>query len=145
MDLKQAEQVLNKLLADEWQFDITTKIDGDWLTATADLTAKDIDDGIFFKVGVSNNDAFYIQFVLDKIEFSSYVCKLIYDYNYHSNWLHCYVREDGYLVVEYAIRYVSLDMLQDNIDFMLSEFTDDDTMKYLKPLSELTEVSNDEE
>ncbi|MBE6130515.1 MAG: hypothetical protein E7183_02230 [Erysipelotrichaceae bacterium] len=138
MDLKQAEQVLYKLLKKEWEFDVESEIREDWLVFTANLTAKGIDDGIFFKVGVSNDDAFYIQFVLDKIDFSSYVCKLIYDYNANSNWLHCYVREDEYLVVEYAIRYISLDTLENNVSFMLSEFIDEENMNYLKPLSELT-------
>lgn len=138
MDLKQAEQVLYKVLKKEWEFDVESEIREDWLVFTANLTAKGIDDGIFFKVGVSNDDAFYIQFVLDKIDFSSYVCKLIYDYNANSNWLHCYVREDEYLVVEYAIRYISLDTLENNVSFMLSEFIDEENMNYLKPLSELT-------
>ena len=138
MDLKQAEQVLYKLLKKEWEFDVESEIREDWLVFTANLTAKGIDDGIFFKVGVSNDDAFYIQFVLDKIDFSSYVCKLIYDYNANSNWLHCYVREDEYLVVEYAIRYISLDTLENNVSFILSEFVDKENMDYLKPLSELT-------
>ncbi|MBQ4570650.1 MAG: hypothetical protein IJB21_03040 [Bacilli bacterium] len=138
MDLKQAEQVLYKVLKKEWEFDVESEIREDWLVFTANLTAKGIDDGIFFKVGVSNDDAFYIQFVLDKIDFSSYVCKLIYDYNANSNWLHCYVREDEYLVVEYAIRYISLDTLENNVSFILSEFVDKENMDYLKPLSELT-------
>ena len=138
MDLKQAEQVLYKLLKKEWEFDVESEIREDWLVFTANLTAKGIDDGIFFKVGVSNDDAFYIQFVLDKIDFSSYVCKLIYDYNANSNWLHCYGREDEYLVVEYAIRYISLDTLENNVSFILSEFVDKENMDYLKPLSELT-------
>ena len=138
MDLKQAEQVLYKLLKKEWEFDVESEIREDWLVFTANLTAKGIDDGIFFKVGVSNDDAFYIQFVLDKIDFSSYVCKLIYDYNANSNWLHCYVREDEYLVVEYAIRYISLDTLENNVSFMLSEFSVEENMNYLKPRSEVT-------
>ena len=138
MDLKQAENVLYKLLKKEWDFDVESNIKEDWLVFTANLTAKGIDDGIFFKVGVSDDNAFYIQFVLDKIDFSSYVCKLIYDYNANSNWLHCYVREDDYLVVEYAIRYISLDTLENNVSFILSEFVDKENMDYLKPLSELT-------
>ena len=138
MDLKQAENVLYKLLKKEWDFDVESNIKEDWLVFTANLTAKGIDDGIFFKVGVSDDNAFYIQFVLDKIDFSSYVCKLIYDYNANSNWLHCYVREDEYLVVEYAIRYISLDTLENNVSFILSEFVDKENMDYLKPLSELT-------
>ena len=63
MELKRAEEVLYKVLKKEWDFDIDFKYEGDWLYATAELTAKSIDDGIFFKVGVSNDDAFYIQFV----------------------------------------------------------------------------------
>ena len=68
MDLKQAENVLYKLLKKEWDFDVESNIKEDWLVFTANLTAKGIDDGIFFKVGVSDDNAFYIQFVLDKIE-----------------------------------------------------------------------------
>ena len=138
MNLKQAEEVLYRVLKKEWEFDIEQKIDENWLYVTASLTAKSIDDGIFFKVGVSEDDAFYIQFVLDKINYSSYVGKLIYDYNKNSNWLHCYIREDDYLVVEYAIRYVSLEMLEKNVTFLVNEFVDDEVMKYLKPLAELT-------
>lgn len=138
MNLKQAEEVLYRVLKKEWEFDIEQKIDEDWLYVTASLTAKGIDDGIFFKVGVSEDDAFYIQFILDKINYSSYVGKLIYDYNKNSNWLHCYIREDDYLVVEYAIRYVSLEMLEKNVTFLVNEFVDDEVMKYLKPLAELT-------
>lgn len=143
MDLKQAEKVLYKLLKKEYEFDVESEIREDWLVFTANLTAKSIDDGIFFKIGVSNDDAFYIQFVLDKIDFSSYVCKLIYDYNTNSNWLHCYIRNDGYLVVEYAIRYISLDVLENNVSFMLNEFVCEDNMNYLKPLAELT-IPNEE-
>lgn len=143
MDLKQAENVLYKLLKKEWDFDVESNIKEDWLVFTANLTAKGIDDGIFFKVGVSDDNAFYIQFVLDKIDFSSYVCKLIYDYNANSNWLHCYVREDDYLVVEYAIRYISLDVLEDNVSFMLNEFVCEENMNYLKPLAELTIASEE--
>lgn len=138
MELKRAEEVLYKVLKKEWDFDIEFKYEGDWLYATAELTAKSIDDGIFFKVGVSNDDAFYIQFVLDKINYTSYVGKLIYDYNKNSNWLHCYIREDDYLVVEYAIRYMNLEMLEANVSFLVSEFVDDEVMAYLKPLAELT-------
>ena len=138
MNLKQAEEVLYRVLKKEWEFDIEQKIDENWLYVTASLTAKSIDDGIFFKVGVSEDDAFYIQFVLDKINYTSYVGKLIYDYNKNSNWLHCYIREDDYLVVEYAIRYVSLEMLEKNVTFLVNEFVDDEVMKYLKPLAELT-------
>ncbi len=143
MDLKQAENVLYKLLKKEWDFDVESNIKEDWLVFTANLTAKGIDDGIFFKVGVSDDNAFYIQFVLDKIDFSSYVCKLIYDYNANSNWLHCYVREDDYLVVEYAIRYISLDVLEDNVSFMLNEFVCEENMNFLKPLAELTIASEE--
>lgn len=56
----------------------------------------------------------------------------------NSNWLHCYVREDEYLVIEYAIRYISLDTLENNVAFILSEFVDEENMNYLKPLAELT-------
>lgn len=138
MDLKQAENVLYKLLKKEWEFDVESEIREKWLVFTANLTAKGIDDGIFFKIGVSDDDAFYIQFVLDKVDFSSYVCKLIYDFNANSNWLHCYVREDEYLVVEYAIRYISLDVLEKNVSFILHEFVCEENMNYLKPLAELT-------
>lgn len=138
MDLKQAEQVLYKVLKKEWEFNVESETRENWLVFTANLTAKGIDDGIFFKVGVSSDDAFYIQFVLDKIDFSSYVCKLIYDYNANSKWLNCYVREDGYLVVEYAIRYISLDTLENNVSFILNEFVYKENMDYLKPLTELT-------
>ena len=143
MDLKQDENVLYKLLKKEWEFNVETKIEDGWLAMTANLTAKGIDDGIFFKVAVSEKDSFYIQFILDKVEFSSYVCKLIYDYNANSNWLHCYVREDGYLVVEYSIRYMSIDMLEKNVGFILNEFIYEENMNYLKPLAELTIASEE--
>ena len=143
MDLKQAENLLYKLLKKEWDFNIETKTEDGWLAMTANLTANGIDDGIFFKVAVSEKDSFYIQFILDKVEFSSYVCKLIYDYNANSNWLHCYVREDNCLVVEYAIKYLSIDMLVNNVNFILSEFVHEENMNYLKPLTELT-ITNEE-
>lgn len=143
MDLKKAEQVLYKLLKKEWDFTIETKVEDGWLAVTANLTTEDIDDGIFFKVAVSEKDSFYVQFILDKIEFSPYVCKLIYDYNANSNWLHCYIREDGYLVVQYAVRYMSLDVLADNVTFILNEFVFEENMNYLKPLTELTVASEE--
>ena len=143
MDLKQAEKVLYKLLKKEWDFNIETKNEDGWLAVTANLTVDGIDDGIFFKVAVSDKDSFYVQFILDKIDFSSYVCKLIYDYNANSNWLHCYVREDGYLVIQYAVRYMSLDVLEKNVSFILNEFVYEENMNYLKPLTELTSTSQE--
>ena len=47
------------------------------------------------------------------------------------------------MVVEYAIRYISLDVLEDNVSFMLNEFVCEENMNYLKPLAELTIASEE--
>ncbi len=138
MNLKKVEEILNKVLNKTWDLGVTFKTEGDLLTASANITTKSIDDGIFFKVGVFESSAFFITFVLDKIEYSNYVSKLIYDFNAHSKWLNAYIREDGYLIIEYAIRYTSEDILEANIDFLLEEFVCEDCMKYLKPLADET-------
>ncbi len=135
MDLKRVESILNEVLNKTWELGVKFETKEDLLTATANITTKQIDDGIFLKVGVFESSAFFINFILDKIEYSNYVSKLIYDFNAHSKWLNAYIREDGYLVVEYAIRYTHEDILVDNINFLLEEFVCEDCMKYLKPLA----------
>ena len=140
MNLQNVEKIYNSLLKVGLGFDIDIKYDENLITAAADLQCKGIDDGVFLKIGVFDSSAFFITFVLDKLDYSSYVSKLIFDFNAHSKWLNCFIREDGYLVVEYAIRFTTEEILEDNITFILNEFVQEDIQKYLKPLTELTKA-----
>lgn len=140
MDLNKTEEILNEILNKNWDLGATFKTEADLLTATANVKTKAIDDGIFLTIGVFRSSTFFINFVLDKIEYSNYVSKLIYDFNANSKWLNAFIREDGYLVLEYCIRYLNEEMLESNLNFLLNEFLSDECMKFLQPLAAETKA-----
>ena len=96
MDLKQAEQVLYKVLKKEWEFDVESEIREDWLVFTANLTAKGIDDGIYESVQINMSDDHARNALASATHFNpvDIVCCL-HDYKGESFDLLKYVDEDA--------------------------------------------------
>ena len=118
------------------------KVNDDKITITASVTTKSYDDGIFIKVIAYESGTLHCFAVFDQLRRSSTVYELLDDFNASSSWFSAYIskiNEKEFLELHYAvIKCADTQNAVYNVERFFDYLIDEDTVKQLKPLTELT-------
>jgi hypothetical protein len=118
------------------------KIEDDKITVTASVTTKSYDDGIFIKIVAYESGTLHCFAVFDKIDRSTRVYELLDEFNASNSWFSAYIsriNDKEFLELHYAVIKCEDTMnAVYNVQRFFDYLVDEDTVKKLKPLTELT-------
>lgn len=135
---------LKKLIIKEWSkltFDIKQK--DNYLELIANVTTQSFDDDVRVEVDLYPDGLLFITFVFDSIDRTQTAYRLINDFNDNVAYLKAFIttrNNTDYLCLEYmAYDVVTEENGLTIFNAMLTKLVNDKTLKYLKPLTSLTE------
>ena len=117
-------------------------IEEDGITITASVTTKSYDDGIFIRIVAYESGTLHCFAVFDKIERSTRVYELLDEFNASNSWFSAYIskiNDKEFLELHYAVIKCENTMnAVYNVERFFDYLVDEDIVKKLKPLTELT-------
>lgn len=138
-------KVVNGLHREMKQIDFEVKDETkDYVIITANIIAKEyFDDGVFCKMSAFKNGNLDVTFVFDRLEPTLRTLTLLNEYNTNSFIGKGFIEERGdnnpYLVVRY--RFLNCrdeEYVVSSILVAFRDLLDDDSIRYLQPLTRLT-------
>ena len=138
MNLKKASKVLQKAFSHYNNLGFEITFEKNHLEAKANLTVKAHDDDIYTKFQVYESGRVYYEFFFDYLNKTDHALNLINDFNDNVLFLKASIRDNGCLLLSCNTPYISEPDLEEFTVRVMSELVDDDTEKYLKPLTALT-------
>ena len=112
---------------------------------TADITAeKYFDDSVYIDIVVYKSGTYHVFFTFDSLEPTLRALEACNNFNKASAFYSAYIVKRGdtnFLELHYSgvgFDGVTEDDVADNINFGLNELLSDDTMEFLRPLTEMT-------
>lgn len=136
---------LSALIQKEWShidFEIK-KLTSDRLDMNCNIVAKNyFDDGVLCKLTAYTSGTMHITFTFDNLEPTMHSLDLINTFNDNSSWFSAYItniNDNNFLELHYSgIGSADEKEMSKIFTFVLNRLISDDTMEYLKPLTELT-------
>ncbi len=116
-------------------FEIT--IENDHVNAKAELSIAGHDDGVLASFQVYENGFAFFSFLFDNIDIDEESLQLVEEFNENVLFLKAEMG-DGVLTLSCNCPCVTENSLEDFTIGVLNEIVDDDTTKYLTPLTDLT-------
>ena len=117
-------------------------IEEDGITITASVTTKSYDDGIFIRIVAYESGTLHCFAVFDKIDRSNRVYELLDEFNASNSWFSAYIskiKDKEFLELHYAVIKCENTMnAVYNVERFFDYLVDEDIVKKLKPLTELT-------
>ena len=149
MKLNQAKAALEDYLIKELGLDkdnVKSEIEEDTLYVSSLLSTKFFDDNILNAYEFSVNGVLIVKFILDKLPMNLSNMKMVNEYNRNVILFKCFVSEDsegsedkGYLNFNHVfINIKTADDLIESVKFLLDRFVGEYSLKFLKPLADLT-------
>jgi hypothetical protein len=146
MKLNQAKAALEDYLIKELGLDkdnVKSEIEEDTLYVSSLLSTKFFDDNILNAYEFSENGVLIVKFILDKLPMNLSNMKMVNEYNRNVILFKCFVSEDsedkGYLNFNHVfINIKTADDLIESVKFLLDRFVGEYSLKFLKPLADLT-------
>lgn len=113
------------------------EIEDNHVNAKAGLSIAGHDDGVVAFFQVYENGSAFFRFLFDNIDQTLEALQLTEEFNENVLFLKADIG-DGILTISCNCPCVTEDSLEDLTLIVLNEIIDDDTTRYLKPLTELT-------
>ena len=119
-------------------------VDKERLEFTGDIVAaKYFDDSVWLKCVCYASGCIHVFLVFDKLDDNHENHRLINDLNANSSFLRGYINSNGYYEIHYsAIDLPNEKLLADSFVFALGQLLNDNTLKYLKPITYNTYSNN---
>jgi hypothetical protein len=143
MKLNEAKVALEDYLIKEMGLEkdnVESEIKEDILFVSSNLSTKFFDDNFLNMYEFRENGVLVIKFILDKLPMNLSNMKLVNEYNSNVTLFKCFINEDkGYLFFNHV--YISVkdqDDLIETVKFLLQAFISEYSLKFLKPLADLT-------
>jgi hypothetical protein len=142
MNLEQASKLVISFLkeglnAEESEIEVKREEKSYYIQTT--LYTKVVDDSILATYRLFENGVAVFAFVFDQLDKTNTSFKLLNDFNDQVTWFKAYVNDGNYLRLEHAAFEVSSpDELKEMLEFFHTKLVDEKTVKYLKPLTDLT-------
>lgn len=138
VNLKKAKKVLEKFFTD-YDLDVEYVLSDEKLSAkSANVSAKPYDDDIYLGIHVYSSGITTFNFIFDYLQKTSQALDLVNDFNEHVFALKASISEDGGLTICHEAEVVDENILDVVASRVLNNVIDDDTVKYLLPLTKLT-------
>lgn len=141
LNLKKAQKIIEDMFKD-W-LDITTEMEDERLICKADIVAKAYDDDISLMMAFYANGSGYIDFCFDYLDKDEETLDLVNTFNENVLRLKAAIGDNGFLKISYY-EYVTEDTIAQIVKKVFDELVDDDTVKYLKPITEFTYADKEE-
>ena len=143
MNIKKAKKVLEKFFSD-WDITVEYDLTDERLTAKSrNVNAKPYDDDIFISILIYPSGFVAYNFYFDYLTKNAQVLDLLNSFNENVIGLKASVsNEDGGLTITHEAEAVTEDVIDIYTNRVLNDLLDDDTVKYLLPLTELTSAKD---
>jgi hypothetical protein len=143
MKLNQAKAALENYLIKELGLDkdnVNSEIEEDTLYVSSMLSTKFFDDNILNAYEFTEDGFLIVKFILDKLPMNLSNMKMVNEYNSNVILFKCFINEDkGYLNFNHVfINIKTADDLIESVKFLLDRLVGEYSLKFLKPLADLT-------
>ena len=138
INLRRAKSVVENFFKD-WDINIEYELDNRRLRCKSNISARPYDDDIFFSIWVYPSGHVSCNFYFDYLRVNEHTLSLVNDFNQHVVGLKASIDpEDGGVLVTHEANVLTEDILDICIGAVMSNLVDEDTVKYMRPITELT-------
>ncbi|MBQ8373980.1 MAG: YbjN domain-containing protein [Clostridia bacterium] len=142
LNLRRLHKNLFRYLNQEMGLDFEYTFENDKIVAKNDLTINGIDDDILAKLTVYQDGLFVLELVFDKLDYSEESLRYLNTFNEDALAVKAYIRNDGYLVLDYTVITLSEDTVIENLRISLNHIVGDKMRDILHALTDLTYSNN---
>lgn len=139
MDLIKTKKVLKKTLRKfNKKLDFKIEVEEQCVKATNNITINGYDDDILVSLEFYSGGCAYFEFYFDYLDKTGSTLNLINDFNDNVLHLKASITQKGCLHICHTVQYLTEKTLPECTFRVLGSLTEDNTKKYLQPLTAIT-------